>query len=225
MIRRRSLDKKKSLKRSSKSRKRSRKRSFGKKIKENKENKENVFGVISNFVSPKKLLELLIYTRELLRKTLLGIKPHESVKLNCIEKIQRSIINLYRDKIDIFVKNLTPNQIILITEGKYNNELRNKFLWNIEPEKKQISGFKGNAKLFILKNIFGQVLIHSIKEFIETLTSDQLVLLMKGKYNLNNALYNAFLQTKFETLKPKVAKQMTKELETSQNNSNEPILD
>jgi len=219
MIRRRSLDRKR--KKISTGHKRSRKRKssykFGK-------NESSIFGKLSNFVSSKKLLRLLVYVKDFLSGTLSNIKPDESIKLTWIEKIQRFIINLYKTRIISFVKKLTPVQVLLLLEGKYKDSLRKKLLFNIDQssiDENQITGLKENAKLLFLKSIFGKTVIHSIKKFIESLTSDQLVLLINGKFDLMNAMYNSFLHTKYPTLKsvkeelPKIKAEVAEETSTN----------
>ena len=196
MIRRRSFTiKKRSQKR--RSQKRRSNHRFGKIDK-------NLFGPMADFIKPKKLSELLIYIKNIVTGVLTSIKPDESIKLTWIEKIQRFVINLYKNRINKFVENLNPVQAVLLSDGKYSKELKQNLLFNtptpsLVDDTNKISGIKEKAKLFFLNSIFGRTTLRSIKEFIKLLTPNQLILLINGKFNLTNALYNTFLHTKYPT--------------------------
>lgn len=210
MIRKRSLNRKRrSSKRQFKNR-RSRRRHFGIK-------KDNMILFISKLIKPKKLLELLTYLRSLTTGTLQNLKPSENIKLTCWQKIQRSIINWFRPKINEVINKLYPAQLVLLIKGEYNTELRNKLLFNTElpnVNETQISGFKENIQLMFLRSQFGKTILHSIKKFIKSLSPNQLVLLINGQFNLKNALYNSFLHTKYPTSKEvkNSAKEITEEI-------------
>jgi len=223
MIRRRSLTKRRTGKVSKQKGRRSRK--FGKKnSKKNKEtselSKDSVFNAASNFIKPHKIVEIFSYVNNLFNSTLNGIKPDENMNLNLKEKFQRMIIGWYKSGIKDFVKNMTPEQALLLSEGRYNKEISNKLLWRIDPppvDGSQITGIKDNTKLLFLKSIFGKIVMNNIKRFFESLSPTQLVLLINGKYDIANAMYNSFLHTKYTTIKakdvPMIEKQLTRESE------------
>ncbi len=212
MIKRRSLkriSRKKSQKRS-KTKKRLRSRKFGQNEKDTSKDlikSDNVFAFFSNWVNPKDLLKMLVYSKNFSKNTLDTIKPTEPKDLldyTPKENIERFIIWLYKKRINEFVEKMTPKQVLLLTKGKYNKELSNKLLLNKDPEDpedlgKNISGFVDSTELIFLKSIFGKTLLANIKNFIISLSASQLTLLINGKFNLGNAMFNAFIKTKYPT--------------------------
>ena len=212
MIKRRSFDKKTSKKNIRRRFRRS--KNFGRQNKkltwfldkksDDKNLDDNIFSLISNTINSKNVKKLLVYLHSLSGSVLQNIKPKENIKLTCWQKIQRTIIEWYRPTINDIIKKLYPEQIVQLISGKYTNELRNKLLVGTELSKvseNQITGYKDKFELMFLKSIFGKTILRNIKKFIESLSPDQLVLLINGKYNLKNALYNAFLHTKYPTQK------------------------
>jgi len=192
-VKKRSLKKpRRSLKKS-----KSKKRHFGDTL----TNGDTLFKVFSNFVSPKDLLKLTLFTERMSDNALKQIEPDPTTPLSIKENLQKFIIWLYRSRIDQFVEQITPSQIILLSEGKYTDQLRNKLLYNTDPPPTEISGLKENVELMFLKSIFARGLVQKIKAFIKSLTNNQLVLLIGGKFNLGNALFNSFLHTKYPTEK------------------------
>jgi hypothetical protein len=191
MIRRQSLNRKKSRK--FKRRRSRRSRQFG----------NNDF--LSNFIKPRKIKELLILVNNISGKTLQNIKSDLSPKLiGCKQKFQRFIINSYRLTINDIISNLNAAQIVQLMRGKYTNELRNRFLIGTKlpnVDDSQIPELENKFGLVFLRSIFGKTILHNIKIFIKSLTNEQLVLLINGKYNLQNALVNAFIGTSYPTSK------------------------
>jgi hypothetical protein len=198
---------KRSRKRPKKSRKkRTRRRSFGSKQEQQQELKQDhLYNLFSNFISPKELAKLLIYTKNI-SDNAFKQKPDESIDLNIKEKIERFLISQFRSRINDFTDKLTPIQILLLANRKYNDELKRKLLFNIDPspiDESEIKGFKENGELLFLKSIFAKNLIENMKLFIKSLSDTQLVLLINGKYDLGNAMFNAFLHTEYPTKVPK----------------------
>jgi hypothetical protein len=194
------IRKRKSLKQRSK--RRSRKRCFGKSDIDELTSKDYLFNFISKIFSKKKIIELLSYSKSLFNQTLNNIKPNEFLKLTWWQKIQKYFVNLYKPRIDRLLNKLTPLQIIMLLEGKYT--LGPSLIFSKElPEidNTPVLGIKENTQLLFLKSIFGKTMLRSIKTFIESLSSEQLVLLINNKYDLKNAIYNAFINTKYPTQK------------------------
>ncbi len=208
MIRRRSLNRQlnKSRKRSQKrSRKRSQKRSRKRSQNFGKMNlpfqEDPIFKIITNFIKPKEFLKLIIYIKELSTNTFRQ-KPDESISLNLKERFQQLIISIFRYRINNFVEKMTPTQIVLLTEGKYNNEMKNIIFGRSssdEEDKAKLTQFSEQIKVSILDSNITKLLLGDIKKFIKSLSNSQLVLLLNGKFDLKNAIYNASLQTNYPT--------------------------
>jgi hypothetical protein len=219
MIKRRSLYRRKSSKKQQSNRKKRKSRrikrssGFGSKIKqkskiekisEHLSNKDKLFKLFSNFVNPKDLINLMIFTDNISNNTLKQITPDENTEFHTIkEKFERFIIKLFGYRINNFVDKITPAQIVLLSEGKYTNELKKMLLFGKIPSSadEKIQGFKENSKLLFLKSIFARNLIKNIKIYIKSLTPTQLVLLINGKFDIGNAMFNSFLHTEYPTSK------------------------
>jgi hypothetical protein len=208
MVRRRSLRRKKSLKRQLKKGRRSRKRHFGKEDEKNdKVSKKNLF---SSIFKDKQIQAFQVFVQRLVPNVLKNLKPGDEIKeehLSCGQKIkryfERIFIKWFKPSIDKVITTLNPSQIILLLKGAYNKQLSNSILWGSKLEEvntSQISGLD-SLKLMILQSELGTSIIKNIKKFIESLSPEQMVKLINGDFNLNNALLNGFLGTKFPTKK------------------------
>lgn len=171
---------------------------------------DKIYNLFSKFINPNDLLKLFIFSNKLTDNTFKELhKYKEQIKLKGIdEHFQKFMTWIYRKKINQFVDNMSPEQIVLISEGKYDKELYNKFIYNKEPPPVNLN-IEQKAKTILLKSIFARTLRKNIKSFIKSLTNDELVLLINGKFNLNNALYNSFLHTEYPTIiEPKLLKDL-----------------
>jgi len=179
--------------------------------------KNRELGFFSNFINPIELIKLIIYSDNISENMLKELKPDPNLVLSGTEYIQEKIIKHYKERIINFVDKLTPEQIVLMSEGKYNSELKHTLLYpwwpkTQIPDSKKINGFREYFKLYFLKSIFAKNLIKKIKIFIKSLSPTQLVLLITGQYNLNNAMLNAFLKTSYPTkLENDKVKELTSE--------------
>ncbi len=166
--------------------------------------KDPLFNMFSLLADPKELLNLFAFTKKVSDNTFKN-KPDESTKLGLIENIQSKLIWFYRNRINDFIDNLTPAQIVSLSDGKFNTEISNKILYNINPPKindsKNVSILDNldNPKLLFLQSAFAKPLINNIKQYIKSLSNTQLILLANGKYDLNNSMINAILHTKYPT--------------------------
>lgn len=164
-------------------------------------NKDYLFKLFSSFIKPIDVLKTFVYTKKLTENTLKQ-KPDESTKLTICQKIERYFIKFYRSRVNKFVEKLTPEQILKIVNNQYTDEVRNYILLGIQPSpvtKDDFNSMEDSIKLFLLKTIPGNTALKKIKKFLKELTDTQLVLLINGKYNVNNAAWNAFLSTDYPT--------------------------
>jgi hypothetical protein len=196
--------------------KRYKKRSFGTEVK-----KDKLFDFLSVFIKPSQLINLTSLASKVSDKTLENITPSENVDLTYKEKIQRFFINHWKTYITNLINNLTPGQIMLLIKGKFNDEITNNLMAIKgaplpEADESKLTKFSDKTELFILKSVIGKFFIKKIKAFIRNLTPTQLVLLMHGKYDLNNALLNAslsvFLTSKYSTVSKEERKKIQNEI-------------
>lgn len=209
----------KSQKRSRRSRKRS--RQFGKREKKPNsakqltkklESTDTSFNLLSQFLSPTEVLKVFIFAQKFSKKALENSRPDESIELSIGEKIQLLGVRWYRSRINELIDNLTPEQIILITQGHYNNELRDLILWHKKPDPvdpERITGFKNTLKLFVLKSFLGKSLVQDIKTFLRSLSDKQLVLVANGYVDLGSAATEALAETEY----PETKKELNTEAE------------
>jgi len=230
MIRRRSLKRSKRRSRiSRRSKKRSKRRSkkrFGTIEKtedtkdtndEQKLKKDPIFNISSAFFKPKKVINFFRYSNNLTEQTFNEIKQELEKTANSgklgkfggIDWLKLKYIEWYKPKIDKVIEKLSPEQIVLISEGKYDNELRDMILFRKDPppvENNRIGGFKQNLKLYLLKYYYGGKITTNIKKFLMSLTPTQMLLIIKGNFDLGNAIYNSVLKTKYRIIKPAAIK-------------------
>ena len=174
---------------------------FGNSILSKFKSKDEVFNLLSKIVSPIKIIKILLYIKDFSKNTLNELKPEETV-LTLKEKIENYFIKLYKPRFDDFIEKMKPSQLILLLDQKYTSEIKNKLLFNRDPN---IDSSKMNSleklESVLLNSIFGKTLLLNIKNFIKSLTTQQITLLINEKFNISNALYNSFLNTKYPTNK------------------------
>ena len=94
-----------------------------------------------------------------------------------------------------------PNQKTRIKKvSAYINNFIDSAIKGILPDPKNpVKGFAQNLELGLLKSPIGNYFINKIKSVLNNLSPTQLVLLANGKFNVKNAILNAFLHTNYET--------------------------
>lgn len=189
------------------SKRKSRSKRFGTKEKKKKKQKEEK-SLFSSIFKNKEVHAFQVYVQNLVPNVLKNLRPSDEIKedhLSCAKKIkrffQRIFIKWFKPSIDKVIKTLNPSQIILLLKGTYNKQFSNSILWGSkleEVEPSQLSAFD-SLKLMILQSKLGTTIIKNVKTFIESLSPEQMVKLIHGDFNLNNALLNGFLGTNFPT--------------------------
>jgi hypothetical protein len=165
---------------------------------------DQVFGALTNFMKPMEAAKLFLYSDKLSENILNNMKNNKKYTLTIKEKIEKFFINLFfTTKIKKVINDMTIEQLYMTINGKYTDALKNKILFGTEFPPISYSDlhkdFSDDLKLIFLKSMFGKKLIKNIKQFVNNLTDEEIILFINNKFNIENSLYNSIMQTDYPT--------------------------